>query len=495
MARKSGCTLRAENSKGRTGYRLRFQVRPKERKSIWLGNETEAVARTWLNHVNAILVTRSDKMPPPAATLAWIASLEPDYLKKLEIAGLVAPSSPAKPTLPPAPEPPKTLDFLLERFMKTVGRKKPATVEKLEQAGEILKKFFGGDRILTSITPGDAREWADWLATNGNTRDSNRSDLAKNTVRRKSGLVKQIFNHAVDLRLIADNPFTRLPCSVGRNEERMTFVSHETIERVIEAAPDASWRAIVALARYGGLRIPSELERMTWKDVNFAIGLVHVYSVKTEHHEGKSERYLPLFDELRPYMEDLAIQAKAEGRAGLDDKVFPNITSASNLRTGLIRMIKKSGVGQWEKLFQNLRASRETELMEGGVSIHKVCQWLGNSPAIALRHYALPSTDRAKMAEAAKDAGVDGVQRPAGKSGPHTIGGPFGGPFGGTGRQHLATSPETEVGRKPKKSQGKEGELATAGSDRHSSATTSEIPKNGRRGTRTPDIHFVRVAL
>jgi hypothetical protein len=40
----------------------------------------------------------------------------------------------------------------------------------------------------------------------------------------------------------------------------------------------------------------------------------------------------------------------------------------------------------WPKLFHNLRASRETELA-ATYPIHVVCEWIGNSAAIAAKHY------------------------------------------------------------------------------------------------------------
>ena len=40
----------------------------------------------------------------------------------------------------------------------------------------------------------------------------------------------------------------------------------------------------------------------------------------------------------------------------------------------------------WPRPFQNLRASRETELVER-FPIHTVTSWLGNSPRIAMKHY------------------------------------------------------------------------------------------------------------
>ena len=40
----------------------------------------------------------------------------------------------------------------------------------------------------------------------------------------------------------------------------------------------------------------------------------------------------------------------------------------------------------WPKLFHNLRATRETELADE-YPIKTVCEWIGNSPAIAAEHY------------------------------------------------------------------------------------------------------------
>ena len=57
-----------------------------------------------------------------------------------------------------------------------------------------------------------------------------------------------------------------------------------------------------------------------------------------------------------------------------------------NLRTQLERIIRKAGLNPWPRLFQNLRSTRETELAEG-YPIHVVCAWIGNSRAVAAKHY------------------------------------------------------------------------------------------------------------
>ncbi|WP_428305005.1 hypothetical protein [Lacipirellula sp.] len=73
-----------------------------------------------------------------------------------------------------------------------------------------------------------------------------------------------------------------------------------------------------------------------------------------------------------------------------NDPTTPEIShyrsANANLRTQLQRIIKRAGLTTWPKLFQNLRATRETELAET-YPIHVVCAWIGNSPRVANESY------------------------------------------------------------------------------------------------------------
>ena len=42
---------------------------------------------------------------------------------------------------------------------------------------------------------------------------------------------------------------------------------------------------------------------LTWADIDFKRGRMTVRSPKTEHHDGKESRTVPIFPELRPYLE------------------------------------------------------------------------------------------------------------------------------------------------------------------------------------------------
>ena len=56
------------------------------------------------------------------------------------------------------------------------------------------------------------------------------------------------------------------------------------------------------------------------------------------------------------------------------------------LRTQLLRILRKARVEPWPRLFQNLRATRETDLASA-FPLHVVTNWLGNTPRVADKHY------------------------------------------------------------------------------------------------------------
>ena len=206
--------------------------------------------------------------------------------------------------------------------------------------------------------------------------------LADNTVRRRSGIAKQFFRAALRRKLIASNPFADLKAAVQANKSREFFITRDMAMKVTESCPNAEWRLIFALSRFGGLHCPSEHLALKWGDVNWNAGRILVRSPKTEHHAGGESRLVPLFPQLRQPLMDAFVQA-AEGAEYVITKYRePGV----NLRTQLERIIGKAGLIPWPKLFQNLRSTRETELAETWPE-HVVCAWIGNSKLVARKHY------------------------------------------------------------------------------------------------------------
>lgn len=149
---------------------------------------------------------------------------------------------------------------------------------------------------------------------------------------------------------------------------------------------------ILGLSRFGGLRCPSEVLSLRWVDVKWDTNRFVVWSPKTEHYEGKDHRIVPLFPELRVILERAYEVAQKEGfeyvvnggylKAAMGPRGWMN----ANLRTQFNKIIKRAGLAPWPRLFHNMRASRETELV-ALFPVQVVTAWLGNTPAIAMRHY------------------------------------------------------------------------------------------------------------
>ncbi len=122
---------------------------------------------------------------------------------------------------------------------------------------------------------------------------------------------------------------------------------------------------------------------MRWDDIHWDAKRFTVHSPKTAYIEGKGSRIVPLFPELEPFLLD-AFEHVEEGQ----EYVFEQLrrSASKNLRTQALRYIKMAGVKPWKKTFQNLRSSRQTELVETWPE-HVVAAWLGNSVEIARKHY------------------------------------------------------------------------------------------------------------
>ena len=126
---------------------------------------------------------------------------------------------------------------------------------------------------------------------------------------------QQFFQAAVRRRLIAENPLADVMSAAQVNRTREHFVTPADVAKIIDACPDAKWRLIVALVRFGGLRSPSETFALRWGDIDWEHDRFTVTSPKTEHNAGGESRIVPLFPELRPHLE-AAFDAAPEGVLG-----------------------------------------------------------------------------------------------------------------------------------------------------------------------------------
>jgi integrase len=344
---------------------IQFVGADRKRRSIRLGKISQRSAEAVKVKVEKLVFASITGHAADDETARWLASIDVVMHDKLAAVGLVPKREHEKQAL---------LQDFIDGYVSGRADVKGSTAIVYGHTRRNLIDFFGAGKPLRDITAGDADAFRLFLI--------GQEKLADNTVRRRCGIAKQFFRAAVRRKLIADNPFTDLPSAVKKNPKRFYFVSREDAQKVIDACPNAHWRLLFALSRYGGLRCPSEHLGLRWGDIDWANNRITVSSPKTEHHEGKESRQIPLFPELRPYLAEVFEAAEP----GTEHVITRYRDSTTNLRTTLFKIIKRAGLKPWPKLFQNLRSTRETELAET-YPIHVVCEWIGNSQAVAAKHY------------------------------------------------------------------------------------------------------------
>ena len=356
----------------RTGRRtVQFVGKDGGRRSIRLGKVSKTQAKSAKEFIEDLVACTWTGRAPGAATSEWVAGLPDVIRRRIEAVRLIEPQE--RHDCP-------TLGEWLAAYVGGRRDVKRATATVYGHTRRNLLAFFGADKPLDAITPGDADAFRVHLTS--------AEKLADNTVRRRMGIAKQFFRAAVRRKLIADNPFDGQATVVRQNPKRMHFVSREDAQAVLDALPDAQWRLVFALSRYGGLRCPSEVERLKWEDVSWDRMRFTVHARKTEHHADAGIRVVPIFPELYPYLLD-AFEAAPDGA------VFccPQFANAAQMyRKAIMAALKRAGVKPWAKLFQNCRASRETELAER-FPVQVVCAWIGNSPQVAAKHYLQVTDD------------------------------------------------------------------------------------------------------
>jgi len=338
------------------------------RHPMYLGKVTRPEADAIGQHLDNLVSAQQNNLGLNPHTAQWLADVTGDLREKLAAAGLCDACASA------------TLQVFIDDYIKSREvNTKPRTREIWGQVRRYLLEHWGVNRALRTLNAGDADSFVLHLKREG---------LGTNTSRRYIGIARQFINAAQRQHLVKDNPFKGISATVENDPEKFIFITPAMTTAVLNACPDAEWKIIVALGRYGGLRVPSELRNLRWADIDFTAGKMKVMSPKTEHHLGGKSRLVPLYPELQPILEEAFKQQAAEG----DVYVISAARRAAhyNPRTHLRRIIEDAGLTPWPDLFRNLRASRETELADTFPE-HVVCRWMGNSKRIARKHYLHPT--------------------------------------------------------------------------------------------------------
>lgn len=345
--------------------RIQFVAHDGSRKAVRLGAASLRDAEQVCRHIEALAVSTIHGQPVSRETAVWLAGAGDALHGRLARVGLVEPRA--------AIEGAKLGRFIDGYLAQRAADVKPGTMKVMKQAQRHLVRFVGADAAVGAVSSADADAFRAHLI-NGK--------RARSTVNKWTWYARHYFEVALRRKLIESNPFGHLSGAVTGDPAKRMFIPATDVARVVEAAPDPQWKLLIALGRWGGLRIPSEALALTWRDVDFAGRRFIVRSSKTAHHEDGGVRVVPMFNELAEHFQRVFDEAEP----GAVHVITRYRDPAANLRTQLVRYVTAAGLKPWPKPWQNLRVSRATELADEYPS-HVCAGWLGHSERVADSFY------------------------------------------------------------------------------------------------------------
>ena len=359
----------ASVGKDSKGYRVRFVMPDGTNKTIRLSGFNKTKSEEIARHITELVAARAAGCAIDRRTATWLADIGQNVHDKLSTAGLIEKRVS-----------PKLGEFIagyIERADVSPGSKMNfRTVERN------LVDYFGADKPMRSVTAADAKAFRQWL--------QDHEEQAENTMRRRCGRARQFFAAAVKSKSIDENPFEGMSVTVNGSTDKERFITEAESQKILKACPDLQWRLIFSLCRYGGLRCPSEVLALTWENILWDSSRIIVTSPKTRRYKGHEQRVLPMFPELASILDEAyeaAFDRLEDSSAVVSGPVVTRYRDATqNLRTTFEKIVIRAGLVPWQKPFQNLRSTRETELMEI-YPAHVVVSWIGHSEKVARKHY------------------------------------------------------------------------------------------------------------
>ena len=342
------------------GHRwIQFTDTSGRRQTIRLGKMTPRNADAIKARVESLLSSKLVGCMVDEDTARWLVSATPALVAKLAAVGLIEKRMAT------------TVGELVEYSKQHLKHKSTTDTNEHRYTQGHLLKFFKAKKLLHLVTPADAQQFFAWL------RDDEGAMLAASTAGKRFEKSSRYFQTAVDKRWLTENPLTGIKTKSKAPRDRDENIDLATIDRVIAEARDPRFRLVVALCRFGGMRTPSEPLALRWEWFNWEEETLTFRATKTSNW-----RTIPLFHELRPFIDE-AWQSAGEGAEMVFGDWKPN---GSAITHRLNRILRRLGVEPWLKPWQNMRATRETELAERFPE-HVVCAWMGHSKTVAREHY------------------------------------------------------------------------------------------------------------
>jgi hypothetical protein len=353
-------------SKNRHGWRLQcYDVHDSRRRhSIWLGEMQPKDAEKIKRHIEAILESQKMDTPMPGETVRWLATISDTLRKKLS------------PLLGSA----RTVAEAIDAYVEWAeSNNKASTVSSSRHTLDAFRNAFSRHQ-MRSLSSDAVDQWIAATNVSGNTTAKHAKNLKSFIAwARQRGWVD-------DLKLHSSSTI-----NAGSKE----FIGVERFDELLAEFTDPQDRCVLALARWSGIRVPSELtivrSGVDWERMRLTIP-----DSKRSRRSSRGPpklRVTPIFPELSPFLEAVW---QLDINAGPEEYLLPAIVGSGAIVARVRRARDRTGM-QWPRLFHSLRATRQTELI-ARFGVRAACEWIGNSPSVASKFYELITDDTWKEA-------------------------------------------------------------------------------------------------
>ena len=370
-------TLTTERRSGKVaGYNVQWYD-GKRRITIHLGGKRYAkkTAERFKDIVEALLFYRRNGITTPEKSVEhWLQNAPVELRAKLAKAELFVVDEA------------KTCQQLWDAFLKfKAAEVKPTTMKVYRDSAANFFKGFSPDESIDKITPERLLEWKISLL----------ETYAEASVTGYIDKLKSMLNWAVAQDWLAKNPAKSVPSGESTNPENDRIITMVEYAKLLDACPNQEWRVIIALARIGGLRCPSELRQLRWADVDWEGKRFTVHSPKTERYKKHRKRMVPLFRELR-------VELDKHFSGNENEFVIHGLQgTAWSLHSPFQAISEKAGIGAIIRPFDNMRMSRSNEV-DRMFGSKKESLWIGHSERVMIKHYLkLKDEEYASAAEEA----------------------------------------------------------------------------------------------
>ena len=205
------------------------------------------------------------------------------------------------------------------------------------------------------------------------------TEVKATTIKAYLGGLKALFRWCAENGFCEMPQFPKLPRA---RQERFIPPTPAELEAILQAAPQHIQRVVIIGAQLGARVGPSELFRLTWKDVDLTQGIIRIHGAKK--NPNAPWREVPIRQSLIPIMARWAMQDKKDD---MEYIIHYGGKPVQSIKKSWANTLARAGITRRIRPY-DLRHAFATELVAAGVDIGTVAKLMGHSgPTMLLEHY------------------------------------------------------------------------------------------------------------